>query len=303
MEEAITNVEGAVTQEPAAGNEVNTSDVQQTQADVQQSNEATVENSNEEVSESNQENTQDTTQDGEQQKATYEELQAKLNEYQVREEEERMIREKLGMGDIDQQTFNYMNIDQQIVNQGKQAYLRLCNEYGIDADPSKIDESVKALAEKEPAKAFEFQRKFDSLSNEVISKRGAVQQQNTAYELNKFENDYSQILTASPAISNIMRQYVQSYGANGDIYGQLEGVMDIVLPAYQEAFNAGRMYALEGKAKSDTSQVSGGIATANTSTHSSGTTFTRDQIRRMSPDEFAKYENVIKQQMLEGKIQ
>ena len=46
-----------------------------------------------------------------------------------------------------------MNIDQQIVNEGKQVYLRLCNEYGIDANPEKLDASVKELMAKDPAKA------------------------------------------------------------------------------------------------------------------------------------------------------
>ena len=75
------------------------------------------------------------------------------------------------------------------------------------------------------------------------------------------------------------------------------------MPAYQEAFNAGRQFALQDKAKKDTSGVSGGVATANTQTYSSGTTFTREQIRKMSTDEFAKYEKQIKQAMIEGKIQ
>ena len=42
-----------------------------------------------------------------------------------------------------------MNMDQQIVNEGKQVYLRLCNEYGIDANPSKIDASVAELKAKD----------------------------------------------------------------------------------------------------------------------------------------------------------
>ena len=79
--------------------------------------------------------------------------------------------------------------------------------------------------------------------------------------------------------------------------------MDIILPVYQEAYNAGKQYTLQDKAKNDTSAVQGGIATQSTQTYSSGQVFTRDQIKRMSPEEFAKYEKVIQQQMMEGKIQ
>lgn len=234
---------------------------------------------------------------------TVEELQAKLNEYQVREEEDRALRERLGIQDVDQQTYNLMNIDQQIVNEGKQVYLRLCNEYGIDANPDKLDASVQELMKADPAKAYEFQRKFDSLSNEVISRRQEVQTQNAIYEANKFEQEYHPLLEASPALSNIMKEYVSQYGGAGNVYDSLKGVMEIIMPAYQEAFNAGRMFALSNKAKADTTPVQGGVAAAQTNTYQPGMVFTREQIKRMSPEEFAKNEKFIKQQMIEGKIQ
>ena len=196
-----------------------------------------------------------------------------------------------------------MNIDQQIVNEGKQVYLRLCNEYGIDANPDRIDASIQELMKTDPAKAYEFQRRFDNLSNEVVAKRQEVQNQNAVYEVNKFEQDYNSILTASPTISRIMQEYVQNYGTRGNIYNQLQNVMNIIMPAYQEAFNAGRMYALEDKAKKDTTPVQGGVATAQTNTYQPGQVFTREQIRKMSPEEFAKNEKFIQQQIMEGKIQ
>lgn len=234
---------------------------------------------------------------------TLEELKAKISQYELRDEEDRMLRERLGIQDVDQRTFDYMNIDQQIVNEGKQVYLRLCNEYGIDANPDKIDASIQELMKTDPAKAYEFQRRFDNLSNEVVARRQEVQTQNAVYEVNKFENDYNSILTASPTISRIMQEYVQNYGNRGNIYNQLQSVMDIIMPAYQEAFNAGRMYALEDKAKKDTTPVQGGVATAQTNTYQPGQVFTREQIKKMSPEEFAKNEKFIMQQMVEGKIQ
>ena len=237
---------------------------------------------------------------------TAEELKAKLREYEVREEEDRVLREKLGLKDMDQATYNYMNLDQQIVNEGKQVYLRLCNEYGIDANPDKIDASVEALKQSDPAKAYEFQRKFESLGNEVVNRRQAVQQQNTYYEVQKFERDYNDIIQASPALNNVLTQYVQMYNPmqGGDVYGQLKGVVDILMPCYQEAFEAGKRFALGDKAKRDTTPVQGGVAAGGgTNTYVAGTTFTREQIRNMSPAEFAKNEVAIKQAMIEGKIQ
>lgn len=303
MGEEITNTVANETQQVQTPVEENTVANQEPQGTVQQeeNNEgAPVENSNQEEQQGNVEE-----QNNEEQKQpTIEELQTKLKEYEVREEEDRLLREQLGLQDVDTQTYNYMNIDQQIVNEGKQVYLRLCNEYGIDANPNKIDESVEQLKQTDPAKAYEFQRRFEQLGQEVEYKRHAVQQQNAIYEVNKFEQDYSQLLQAAPALNNIMAQYVQAYSGNtANMYGQLKGVMDIILPAYQEAFNAGKQYALQDKARKDTSGVQGGIATANVQTYTPDTVFTREQISRMSSDEFAKYEKQIRQQMLEGKIQ
>ena len=251
-------------------------------------------------------NEQQPSQDGQVAEPTAEELKAKLREYEVREEEDRVLREKLGLKDIDQATYNYMNLDQQIVNEGKQVYLRLCNEYGIDANPDKIDASVEALKQSDPAKAYEFQRKFESLGDEVTNRRQAVQQQNTYYEVQKFERDYNDIIQASPALNNVLTQYVQMYNPmqGGDVYGQLKGVVDILMPCYQEAFEAGKRFALGDKAKRDTTPVQGGVAAGGgTNTYVAGTTFTREQIKNMSPAEFAKNEVAIKQAMIEGKIQ
>ena len=307
MQNNVTNVPGQVAPQGQAPAEENNQQLQNP-TDTQQIDNQNGENSNTQVQEPTEAPTEGVTEAPTEQptsepQPTIEELQAKLNEYQVREEEDKALRERLGIQDVDQQTYNLMNIDQQIVNEGKQVYLRLCNEYGIDANPEKLDASVQVLMKTDPAKAYEFQKKFDDLSDEVIARRQEVQAQNTIYEVNKFEADYNKVLTASPALSNIMREYVSQYGNSGNMYGQLKGVMDIILPAYQEAFNAGRQWALREKAKTDTTQVQGGIATAQTNTYQPGQVFTREQIRKMSPEEFAKNEKFIQQQMIEGKIQ
>lgn len=299
MAEDVTTMEPSNETQPANAVEENNVTEPQTQVEGQQTQtEEPGENSNQEQVQGNEENKESAPQ------PTIEQLQAKIKEYEVRDEEEAKLRETLGLKDIDNQTFGLMNMDQQIVNEGKQVYLRLCNEYGIDANPSKIDASVAELKAKDPAKGYEFERRFEQLGQEVVSKRQAVQQQNTYYEVSKFQNDYGKVLEVSPAINNILTQYVQAYApSGGNMYEQLSNVMALALPIYQEAFNAGKSIALQDKAKADTSGVQGGVATQNTSSYSSGHTFTREQIRKMSPEEFNKYEKVIEQQMREGKIQ
>lgn len=302
MSEEVTNTVDTTSQvADTTANDTNTAEetVAQTGAD---NSEGTVENSNDTTNEEDITNQDQNDQVDQSKQPTVEELQAKLKEYEVRDEEDRMIREQLGISDIDSQTYNLMNIDQQIVNEGKQVYLRLCNEYGVDANPDKIDASVEELKKTDPAKAYEFQKRFEDLGTEVEFKRNMVQQQNNMYELNKFSSDYGQILNASPAISNIMLQYVENYGGTPGVYNQLQNVIETIMPAYQEAFNAGRQYALQDKAKKDTSGVQGGVATQNTNTYAPGNVFTREQIAKMSTEEFAKYEKEIQRQMLEGKI-
>ena len=304
MSEVDTNTVDTTSQvADTTANDTNTVEDTATQTETIEC-EGTVENSNEGTEEgSNSEQASDDQVTDQPKQPTVEELQAKLKEYEVRDEEDRMIRERLGISDLDQQTYNYMNIDQQIVNEGKQVYLRLCNEYGVDANPERIDASVEELKKTDPAKAYEFQRKFENLGNEMAQKRGMVQQQNAMYEVTKFSNDYNQILNSSPAITNIMTEYVQNFtGDPTNMYGQLQNILEVIMPAYQEAFNAGKQFALQDKAKKDTSSVSGGVATANTQTYTPGNVFTREQIAKMSDAEFAKYEKEIQRQMIEGKI-
>ena len=235
---------------------------------------------------------------------TVDELKTRLQEYEVREEEDRLLRQKLGLPeDMDSRAYDYMNIEQQIINDGKNRYLRLCTEYGVDADPNKIDKSIEALKASDPAKGYEFIRRLEGLGQEVGYKRQAINQQVSSYEINKFATEYNTLLQASPALNNIVNTYVQTYGGSGNMYNQLTSVMDIVMPAYQEAFEAGKRYALSDQARKDTSEVQGGVATSpTTASYTSGDTFTRAQISKMSSDDFAKYEKTIRQQMLEGKI-
>ena len=295
----ITNGQATETQTTDTVAEENSQANQEQHSNAQEQVDTNVENSNEDVQgEDTQQNTVDVKKE-----PTTEELKNRLKEYEVREEEDRLLRQRLGLQDVDSQTFNYMNVEQQIINEGKQQYLKLCTEYGIDANPDRIDQSIEELKKTDPDKGYEFIYKFEALGQEVSNRRRYVQQEVNNYEVSKFNNDYNQLLIASPALQHIVASYIQNYSDRGNMYNQLEGVMNIILPAYQEAFEAGKAYSLQDKARKDTTQVSGGIATSPTTTTYSGDgTFTRDQIKKMSSEEFAKNEVAIRQAMLEGKI-
>ena len=138
MSDEITNQPQVGTQEaPNAATEENTNQGQTQVTEQQQGQQDPGENSNGEngTTDDGGDSEEGKEQEGGDKQPTIEELQAKISQYELREEEDKMLRERLGIQDVDQQTYNYMNIDQQIVNEGKQVYLRLCNEYGIDANP------------------------------------------------------------------------------------------------------------------------------------------------------------------------
>ena len=300
MADEVTNTVDVTTPvDTNVSTEENSNVNQEPQVDSQENTENNnVENSNESNEQSQE---QETTQGVKE--PTLEELSARLKEYELRDEEEKLIKERLGISDVDSKSFSYMNLDQQIINEGKQVYLRLCNEYGIDANPDKIDASVEELKKTDPAKAYEFQRRFENLGNEVTGKRKAIQREEAVYEVNKFNLEYNDLLNASPALTNIFAKYIQNSSNYGSMYNQLQNVMSIVLPAYQEAFEAGKRFALEDKTRKDTTPVQGGIGTANTQSYTgNGMEFTREMIGKMSTDDFAKYENQIRQAMMEGKV-
>lgn len=233
-----------------------------------------------------------------------EELQTKLKEYEVNKEEEAKLKERLGIKeDIDDKTLGLLNIDSQIINQGKQEYLRLCNQYGVNADPDKVTQSLDELKKTDPAKGYEFERRIELLGQDISSKRGQVAQQKYVNDVTKFVGQYQQILDSSPVINNIISDYVESNVGSNNISGELDNIMGLISAVYNEAMEVGKQLALTDKAKTDTSKVTGGVATANSTTYTGEQLFTRDQIKKMSSAEFAKNEKVIMQQMAEGKIQ
>ena len=223
----ITNGQVTETQPTNTEVEENTQTSQEPQSNQQEAVDTNVENSNGETQVENEDGTQK-TEDTVTQEPTNEELKARLKEYEVKEEEDRLLREKLGLKDIDPRSYDFMNVEQQIINEGKQRYLRLCTEYGVDANPDRIDQSIEELKKTDPAKGYEFLHKFESLGNEVSYKRQQVQQEVSSYEISKFVSEYNQLLDASPALQNIVSTYVNSYGATGNLYNQLENVMNVL---------------------------------------------------------------------------
>lgn len=185
------------------------------------------------------------------------EIQKKLDrlaEYEVKEKELTDLKGRLGINDNvpDTQVFSAQQQLAIVENQAQQEYIRLCNEYGVDYRPDKIDASGKELLEKDPQRFYELRYKLEGLNNQIEAKRNEVnnfvQQREfaLAYEKNK------QVLEASPAISRAVKKYVDS----GTIDARdVDEIVSVGLDIAKEAFEMGRQAALNEKAQVKPAQV------------------------------------------------
>jgi hypothetical protein len=184
------------------------------------------------------------------------EIQKKLDrlaEYEIKEKELNDLKGRLGVQDNvpDNQVFSAQQQLAIVENQAQQEYIRLCNEYGVDYRPDKIDASGKELKEKDPAAFYELRYKLEGLNNQIEAKRHEVEtfiQQkefNAAFERNK------QVLETSPAISKVVKEYVDA----GLSPSEIDRVVASGLSIAQEAYEMGRQAALNEKAQVKPAQV------------------------------------------------
>ena len=184
------------------------------------------------------------------------EIQKKLDrlaEYEVKEKELSDLKDRLGVKDTiqDNQIFSAQQQLAIVENQAQQEYIRLCNQYGVDYRPDKIDASGKELLEKDPQKFYELRYKLEGLNNQIEAKRQEVEtfvQQrefSAAFERNK------QVFDASPAISRVVKEYIDAGATPADI----DGIVKSGLSIAQEAYEMGRQAALNEKAKVDPAKV------------------------------------------------
>lgn len=184
------------------------------------------------------------------------EIQKKLDrlaEYEVKEKELSDLKDRLGVKDTvqDNQVFSAQQQLAIVENQAQQEYIRLCNKYGVDYRPDKIDASGKELLEKDPKAFYELRYQLEGLNNQIEAKRHEVEtfvqqrELNAAYERNK------QVFEASPAISRVVKEYVDAGASPADI----DGIVRSGLSIAQEAYEMGRQAALNEKAKVDPAKV------------------------------------------------
>ena len=232
------------------------------------------------------------------------ELDRKLREYEIQQQEQQLLRQRLGIDDsISDEQVSLINMEQRVVNQGKTAYLDLCNKYGIDSDPARLDANVAELKKIDPAKGYEFERAVERLTDEINGKKAQIAQYQYNNSVNQFAKDYGEILNASPALNNALTQVAQANYNNPYIYETLKGSMDYLTAIYAEAYQYGQKNRTIEDARKDTSGVQGSITKDINQTTPNTRTFTAEDIANMSQDEFEKNYNTIMKMYAEGKIQ
>lgn len=235
-----------------------------------------------------------------------EQLKRQLQEYQLRDEELKNLSNRLGtnqVGDVQilqaQQQLDIVN------NQAQQAYLQLCNEYGVDYRPDKIDASSLELKEKDPQKYYELLNRIQQLDNVVNAKRNEVNNYIYNKELNNAVMQYKDVFDASPAMASAVDAYIKS---NYNLRPQeaLSAFMQMAAPVYKEAFEYGKLFAQQEAIKNSNNPQTVLNNTVVGNNNSYATTnprpFTLKEIDAMSQEEFERNEKEIDRQYRAGLI-
>lgn len=233
-------------------------------------------------------------------------LKRQLEEYRLKEEELKNLSQRLGtdkQGDV-QIAAAYQQLDI-VNNQAQQAYIQLCNEFGVDYRPDRIEASAKELLEKNPQGYYDLQYRLNQLDTIVENKRAEVGNYIYQRQMQAAHAKYNQVLNASPAMANAMNAYL---GANQG-YNPIElmdGFMELATPMYREAFEYGKLYAQQEamKAAQQPAQVLNNNTITTNTTHSVDlpTTLTLADVEKMDVKTYAKNAALIDKLYAEGKL-
>ena len=184
------------------------------------------------------------------------EIQKKLDrlaEYEVKEKELNDLKGRLGVKETiqDNQVFSAQQQLAIVENQAQQEYIRLCNQYGVDYRPDKIDASGKELLEKDPRAFYELRYQLEGLNNQIEAKRQEVETFIHQREMDAAFTRNKQVFDASPAISRVVKHYIDAGASASDI----DGIVQSGLSIAQEAYEMGRQAALNEKAQVNPAQV------------------------------------------------
>lgn len=233
-------------------------------------------------------------------------LKAQLEEYKLRDEEVRQLTERLGTNNIaDPQIFEAQKQLNIIDNQAQQEYISLCNKFGVDYRPDKIEQSANELKARDPQAYYELQNRVEKLDLQVQQKRQEISNFVINREVNLALSKHQQALNASPMLKQQLNEYLKYSNLDAPMQ-QIDMFMNMAQAIQREAFEYGKIYAqqAEMQKQQQPQQILNNTVMANNQTYS-GTApkiFTRQEIANMSQAEFEKYEKEIDLAVKEGRI-
>lgn len=231
-------------------------------------------------------------------------LQKQVQEYQAKEQETRELLSRLGTdGNTDIQVLEAIKQRDIIDNQAQQAYVKLCNRYGVDYRAENIEASAKALKEKDPQAYYDLQYELGQLDSIVNEKRGVIDNFITQKQVQTSLNKYGQLLNASPALEQQLNSYLNTVPLT-DPVNQIDTFMQMATAIQREAIEIGKILAQQqAQAQSPANVLNNSVMAQQTSYAATPPkTWTRQEIAAMSDKEFAKYEKEIDRAVREGRV-
>jgi hypothetical protein len=233
-------------------------------------------------------------------------LEAKLREYELKEQEANELRDRLGIEDDG--NFHLDSLEASLDNQFNRQWIMLCNKYGVDHTEAGAQTSLKELEQRDVRAYYEFKEAGKELLSQTEAQRGQIRATRISSSVSEFVKENETILQASPVVNNLISNYLQTNAETlVNPKEQLNDLMSAIKMIYAEAVEVGKRSVKLGEAINDKSGVNGSssVATANTSSYDMSSTpvITREQIRKMSTEEFDKNYKLIEKLYREGKIQ
>lgn len=231
-------------------------------------------------------------------------LQKQVQEYQAKEQETRELLSRLGTdGNTDIQVLEAIKQRDIIDNQAQQAYVKLCNKYGVDYRAENIEASAKALKEKDPQAYYDLQYELGQLDSIVNEKRGVIDNFIIQKQVQTNLNKYGQLLNASPALKQQLNSYLNTVPLT-DPVNQIDTFMQMATAIQREAIEIGKILAQQqAQAQSPANVLNNSVMAQQTSYAATPPkTWTRQEIAAMSDKEFAKYEKEIDRAVREGRV-
>ena len=231
-------------------------------------------------------------------------LQKQVQEYQAKEQETRELLSRLGTdGTTDIQVLEAIKQRDIIDNQAQQAYVKLCNKYGVDYRAENIEASAKALKEKDPQAYYDLQYELGQLDSIVNEKRGVIDNFITQKQVQTSLNKYRQLFNASPALKQQLNSYLNTVPLT-DPVNQIDTFMQMATAIQREAIEIGKILAQQqAQAQSPANVLNNSVMAQQTSYAATPPkTWTRQEIAAMSDKEFAKYEKEIDRAVREGRV-